>query len=606
MVVGRSRYSHGVRLLRGTVLLLLAALSSAAMWARVDHVRADRAWAAQRRAWVPGPRGADEYAGSDACRGCHLAAYDSWHGSYHRTMTQHAGPDTILAPWQGELPGGVSLRWQGSRPEIVRDGADGVPRAVPVVMTTGSHHMQIFWTPDGATGAVRAFEFAWLVDAGRFVPNAATLLRPDGDDAVYTWNRICIRCHAVAGDPGWREGTGVVDSRVVELGIACEACHGAARDHVEHHRNPLARYLAHGAGVPADVVQPRAMTGDRASQVCAQCHAITEFDDERDWLAHGSDHAVDDPIAAWGRLVRHPARSDAAWIDEVLAGDPNFLVDRWWSDGMVRVTGREYNALVESPCAAHEALSCLSCHSLHDGTRDDQLRAGMDGDGACTQCHDPGAYASAEHTHHAAAGEGARCMNCHMPRTTWGLLGAIRSHQVDSPDVAVWAETGRPLACNLCHLDRSVAWTDAWLRTWRGDPVAIPQDDPSAAAVGVLAAEAGVRALWAWHLAWPAATSIAGSTWQLELLAAALGDPYPAVRETAWQSIDRLLPDHAVILAPGALAGPHQAERIRAIAATRHADRDGPAVLRLDGVSDSDTIARWIATRDDRRVALAE
>ena len=56
----------------------------------------------------------------------------------------------------------------------------------------------------------------------------------------------------------------------------------------------------------------------------------------------------------------------------------------------------------------------------------------------------------------ALAGDPARFS---MPRTTFGLLRAIRSHQVSSPTVKESVEYGRPNACNLCHLDQTLART---------------------------------------------------------------------------------------------------------------------------------------------------
>ena len=45
------------------------------------------------------------YTSSQTCRACHPGEYDSWHKSYHRTMTQLAKPDAVLAKWHGtELP----------------------------------------------------------------------------------------------------------------------------------------------------------------------------------------------------------------------------------------------------------------------------------------------------------------------------------------------------------------------------------------------------------------------------------------------------------------------------------------------------------------------
>ena len=39
------------------------------------------------------------FTGSTACRDCHREQFDSWHGSYHRTMTQVATPETVVAPF---------------------------------------------------------------------------------------------------------------------------------------------------------------------------------------------------------------------------------------------------------------------------------------------------------------------------------------------------------------------------------------------------------------------------------------------------------------------------------------------------------------------------
>src|SRR5262245_58823027 len=39
----------------------------------------------------------DGYVSSNACKACHPAQYETWHRSYHRTMTQVATPQTIRA-----------------------------------------------------------------------------------------------------------------------------------------------------------------------------------------------------------------------------------------------------------------------------------------------------------------------------------------------------------------------------------------------------------------------------------------------------------------------------------------------------------------------------
>ena len=62
-----------------------------------------------------GPRG--EFVGSSACRECHRQQHDSWHATFHRTMTQQATPQTVLAPFDG-----VRLESRGRRYELTRTG----------------------------------------------------------------------------------------------------------------------------------------------------------------------------------------------------------------------------------------------------------------------------------------------------------------------------------------------------------------------------------------------------------------------------------------------------------------------------------------------------
>ena len=207
---------------------------------------------------------------------------------------------------------------------------------------------------------------------------------------------------------------------------------------------------------------------------------------------------------------------------------------------MVRVSGREYSGMLESGCFQRGELSCLSCHSLHSSDPDDQLGAGMEGDEACLQCHDSYRDRLAQHTHHEPASTGSRCYNCHMPHTTYGLLSAIRSHWIDSPSAGSSVATGRPNACNLCHLDRPLAWTADHLQRWYGiEPPALaaPERSLSAALLWLLAGDAGQRALVAWSMGWRPALEASGRAWLAPYLAHLLNDPYATVRYIAQRSL---------------------------------------------------------------------
>jgi hypothetical protein len=45
----------------------------------------------------------DGYVSSQTCQGCHPSQYASWHRSYHRTMTQIATPESVVARFDSVL-----------------------------------------------------------------------------------------------------------------------------------------------------------------------------------------------------------------------------------------------------------------------------------------------------------------------------------------------------------------------------------------------------------------------------------------------------------------------------------------------------------------------
>jgi hypothetical protein len=130
-----------------------------------------------------------------------------------------------------------------------------------------------------------------------------------------------------------------------------------------------------------------------------------------------------------------------------------------------------------------------------------------------------------------------------MPHTTYGLLRAMRSHRISVPRVQESLETGRPNACNLCHLDRTLAWTAEALQRWYGTEapsLTSEQRTIAASVLDVTRGEAGVRALTAWSMGWSAAQSASTSDWMAPLLIELLDDEYPAIRYVAYHSLLRL------------------------------------------------------------------
>jgi len=572
----------------------------------------------------------DGYVGSASCRSCHTANYDSWHASYHRTMTQVAAPAATPAAFDGREVVVEGRRYRlgsdGDELWVEMDAIRSVPAPdasrrfrYPVGLVTGSHHMQVFWLTTGRGRELVHLPIVYLVDEDRWIPRDAAFIAPTRCSGaryeklpVQVWNTICIQCHTTHGRPDSQ-----LDTRVAEFGIACEACHGPAADHVAAEHNPL-RWITGRADDAATLVNPSRLDHERSSETCGQCHSVHHADTVdryRRWIDEGFAYRPGDVLEET-RFVASPRKADSAVLRAMLERDPGFLDGTFWSDGMVRVSGREYNGLVESPCFQRGEMSCLSCHAMHadttdpavlDAWRDDQLETGMRGNAACVQCHPAIGDRLAEHTHHAADSAGSQCANCHMPHTTYGLLKAIRSHQIEVPRAAVALETGRPNACNLCHLDRSLRWTADRLADWYGHERPGPFADGDletvpAAAVWMLSGDAGQRALVAWGMGWKEARTASGSDWQEPLLAELLDDPYDAVRFIAERTL-RGYPAGATLDYDFVGPRPQRAAARRQVLADWGDRPTPPAAGRTVA---PEAIERLLRRRDDRPLMLLE
>ena len=559
------------------------------------------------------------YVSSDACASCHPSQYATWHDSYHRTMTQVITPETMIPEWSGTLQiGGKSHRLDREGDQFwvaTEDRAQETPTRQRVLMATGSHHQQVYWVATGVDRELRLLSFTWLLEEERWIPYRHSFLQPDDlPESELVWNGRCIFCHSTGGQPQIVARPQSVDTRIGELGIACEACHGPGEQHVRANRSTWRRYLLHlTGGEDNTIVQPARLPTDRANEICGQCHSVMASSDglAAETMLTGSSYRPGDVLSDTRLVVQRPV--EGAW-------------NRWrsydfdtftWEDGQIRTSGRDYNAIVQSECTSGNELSCLSCHSMHDSDPEDQLARNMDGDEACFQCHNGFRQRVSEHSHHLAESSGSRCYNCHMPHTTYGLLKAIRSHTIGrSPSVRESLEVGRPNACNLCHLDKTLAWTDRYLEEWYDQPPMRPpgpeEEQRSAALLWLLRGDALQRTLVAWHMGWGPAKEASGTNWMAPFLAYALEDPYSAVRFIAARSLSRL---------PGFenfsydYVGPHeqrQAARRRAQQRWLDLQRgDRPperfsTFLGPGGSLEDATVRDVIGRRDERVVRIAE
>lgn len=610
-----------------------------------------------------------QYASSSACRDCHAEQYESWHHSYHRTMTQVATPGTVVGKFDGSQIDSDGLLYrvftrngelmaEMPDPDVVMDrqatfdgkSARGLPveplhwRDIPrverrVSMSTGSHHYQTYWVESKKfPGTLMTLPLVYLIEDQRWIPREAAFLYPPGPRRMVTvWNDHCINCHSTGPvpspfailDPQTNKvvGTGF-HSKVADVGISCEACHGPGLEHVRMHRAAAGQGESGPQSAADPIVHPGKLPDHRRSaQVCGQCHGVYVRDRAHglEYSREGIDYTPGNDLFAKRQYIFPPQDHPQFYASEAerqravreFETNQKFFRQLFWDNGDPLAGGREFTGLSMSSCYIKGEMTCLSCHSMHDGDPNDQLIPGLAVDQACIECHLEPKFRDevTAHTHHAADSAGSSCVNCHMPHTTYALFGAIRTHKIDSPDLAASAKFGVPNACNLCHLDRTLAWTASQFSQWYGTSEPELTDDQRTIAASLLwmvNGHAAQRVILAWHVGWEPAQQASGKDWLAPMIAPLLADPYGAVRHVAAASL-RTLPGFEKFsydfMAPAKSLVQSSLQAINQwrTDGAKPPSRLGEAILiGPDGALDELTLKRLIATRDNRPVTVSE
>lgn len=506
------------------------------------------------------------YISSANCRDCHIHHYDTWHASHHRTMTQVPTKNTVIADFDNKrlVHSGRAFRFfhedgdyfMEMKPLTAPDSDDQpAGRSFKIVLSTGAHHQQAFWCETDKQRTLAKIPFIWINKEQRWIPYGSIFVKPSSGLSMHAgvWSSNCIKCHVVGGQPRLDPKTGF-DTHVAEFGISCEACHGPGEAHAAHHGNNADENLERSTLGALKMTNPAKLSHRKSSQACGQCHAVFDFydaDGKSDFFENGFTFRPGDDLLDSRHVFRHGKDKELPIVQQKLKRNPKFWEQQFWSDGMVRVSGREYNGLLETSCYQHGTMSCLSCHDMHPGETDlrpmnqwadDQMKPLMRLNQACVQCHEE--YKSedhlAKHTHHLAGSAGSSCYNCHMPHTTLGLMKAMRSHTIDSPNAATTVATGRPNACNLCHLDKTLDWTSEHLEKWYQIPkpkLSQEEKEVASSVRWILKGDAGQRAIVGWHFGWKPAREISGTRWMAPYLAELLTDSYDVVRFIGYHSL---------------------------------------------------------------------
>jgi hypothetical protein len=422
---------------------------------------------------------AEDYVGPEVCGKCHQEQYQLWSNHPHSKMNRNASAETVV----GDFSGKTVPYADGS---VLFDSRDGeftmtmfregkFARRYKVTRTVGSRVFQMYIGvqtegPERAEDSIytdeRKLPFAYWIERKEWFPEVYDEPSPrpeyaetglltdmyavDSRNFRPVWQESCIWCHntypyearlqkGLVGFPRkdvWltrithpvmRGGTppsySLPPAELVTLGISCESCHFGGREHALEKREirflPTSDDLEFSKAT-AELVATARKSPYVINGICAQCHVV--------------------------RQPRFPNMA-ASWNSS--------------------------EALDMQSGACRGAIKCTDCHNPH--MAGPKMGGGPDRKEhieACLGCHEKyrPPEAAAAHSRHQPTSQ-VSCLDCHMPRIVHGLHDIVRTHQISSPTDLRMLATGAPNACNLCHLDRSIAWTLSSLESGWGRKV---------------------------------------------------------------------------------------------------------------------------------------
>lgn len=395
------------------------------------------------------------YLGSAACRECHVDLYEGWRRTRHPFMEQVAGPDSVVAPFDGApfQVDGVEMRaWRDADRYLVRTlGPDGEMHDYPVARTIGGFFKQRYVTEVDGHDAILPIQ--WNVGTAHWKPYSSAGHESIGTGRFWAspdnrWETRCAGCHTVGLELLTRADGSLAASQA-EFGVGCESCHGPGSLHVA--RPEAAGLILDPAGLPPEL----------QVDVCGACHSRGQADQAR----HGAPAALRFPwdFRPGERLLDHYR------LDELPA--PGQESETYWPDGTSKAHHQQAMDFRRDAHFAAAGMVCTSCHDPHDRAHPAETRLPARDDTLCLSCHSWSQDRIVDHTHHDADSTGSTCIACHMPKVVHHAEKLqLRSHTRGSPDPAAAARLGQPDACTLCHADRDQAWAAEWAGRWWGGP----------------------------------------------------------------------------------------------------------------------------------------
>jgi hypothetical protein len=331
----------------------------------------------------------DRYVGDEVCGSCHREKTDTFHQTAHYLTSRLPDKSSILgkfAPEANTLKTSnpqLLFRMDEKEDGFFQTAVEGIApfytterteRFGLVIGSGGKGQTYLFWKGDRLFQLPISYwtELGWVNSPGY-------------RDGVANFDRIivprCLECHAtyfevIPPAPNRYSKAGSV------VGITCEKCHGAGREHARREGSKL--LPSSGSAIDSAILNPTRFSRDRQMDLCAWCHAGLGVA-----LAPTFSYLPGEPLDKYLELPRPSA---------------NVELD---------VHGSQVELLEKSRCYQSSAMTCLTCHDVHTVQHDPSTYSQR-----CLSCHKPGTVTFPKVGHEVAS----NCVDCHMPKQETNLI----------------------------------------------------------------------------------------------------------------------------------------------------------------------------------------
>jgi tetratricopeptide (TPR) repeat protein len=403
-----------------------------------------------------------QFTGGKECISCHKREYDLWKSSKHDNAMDFATDSTVLGDFNNaeSEANGVKHKFykRDGKFFVYTKGEGGSMTEYEVAYTFGVKPLQQYLIPF-RKGKFQCLPIAWDTERKKWFDMSAMVYRPEElkphswfywTNQSQNWNGMCAECHSTNLQKNYNIETDSFSTTWSDIDVNCESCHGPGSNHLDWAK------LGEGSrvfdGDKGLVIKTSGTTSKQYIESCAPCHSRRN--------SFGPDN-----------------HTESEFLNKYRP--ENIIPPLYHADGQILDEVFEFASFTQSKMYMHD-VKCRDCHDSHS------LKFKFEGNALCTQCHKAEEFDTYRHHFHkyknesgnpvknkagesVPVGEGALCVNCHMPGKYYMGIHFRRDHslRVPRPDISVKYNT--PNACNECHADKSNQWSEDYVKKYFGE-----------------------------------------------------------------------------------------------------------------------------------------